>query len=459
MPVKETSQRLGEIYEDHDAQGIDILMGRSSFSSRLIIYLFLGLLFAAFIWSFFGKVDVIVKVDGRLEPRVDIRQVYAPIAGELTDIYVSEGSFVQKHDLIARLRATDAIKAATDAEKARINLEKAKLDYQIFPKKKELVLKELENITKQIKQKEREYRLFKKDKFRNLPAIQKHKLEKTRLKIEQADEERYAAKEILEKYRRLDFSGNGGVSKKEIKEKRENWLRAQTKYKDLIIDLNNLEYEFSQQETQFGKRVDDTLTEIMRLKYDYESKTLQLENEETQVNILYRAAAAAFEAASIITFDDLDKDNFMKIRSPVSGEITFVSFTQRGQKVKPDVPLVSIAPAGAEKILMIRIPDKDRGQLKTGQGVKLKFAAFPYHRYGFITGNLEYISQDAVPSKDGKSYYQGRISLDKDFYMENEKQVKLKYGMTAVGEIAVKKRKIIDFVLDPFRKFSGKGGE
>ncbi|QTA80594.1 secretion protein domain-containing protein [Desulfonema limicola] len=456
MPLEDSSEKLGQIFADHDAHGVDILMGRSSFMSQVVIYIFVGILLSALIWSFFGKTDLIVKVEGRLEPRLDIRHVYPPIGGELTDIYAVEGAFVSRGDLLARLRATDAIQAATDAEKARINLEQAKFDYKLFPRKKELLEKELENITGQIKQKEKEYKLFKQDQFRNLPAIHKHKLEKSRLKIEQAEKEMYAARDMMEKYQRLGQAENGGVSQKEIEEKHENWLREETKYKDLLIDLNNLEYEFSQQETQFGKRVSDTLSEILNLRFQQESKKLQIENEEIQVNIQYRAALAAFEAASVITFDDLDKDNFMKIRSPVSGEVTFVAFTQRGEKIKPDVPLVSIAPAGSEKVLMISIPDKDRGLLKPGQTVKLKFAAFPYHRYGFITGTLEYISPDAAQPKDDKSYYRGRVSMDKDFYTENGKNIIIKYGMTAIAEIAVKKLRIIDIFLDPFKKFSGK---
>jgi len=119
--------------------------------------------------------------------------------------------------------------------------------------------------------------------------------------------------------------------------------------------------------------------------------------------------------------------------------------------VKSEVPLVSIAPADAERSVFLNIPDKDRGLLKTGQAVKLKFAAFPFYRHGFVNGTLEYISPDVMPSKDGKSFYRGRVGLKQDYLMADDQKIPLRYGMTATAEIVVQKRRLIDLALDPFR--------
>ncbi len=132
-----------------------------------------------------------------------------------------------------------------------------------------------------------------------------------------------------------------------------------------------------------------------------------------------------------------------------------VYYTQAGEKVSASQPLVGIAPATAKKMVVIKILDRDRGLLKVGQPVKLKFAAFPYQRYGFIQGKLEYISPGAEPSKKGQPLYKSRVSIEDDYFTVNGEKIDLKYGMTVTAEIVVQKRRFIDLALDPFRRLKG----
>lgn len=455
MPAKRQPKKFTDALEEHGADGVEILIGKTSFLAHGVIYILMGLLLALLIWSFYGKTDVIISAEGRIDANSEMRLVYAPTAGELTDIYVSEGMRVSMNDLLARVKSTGAIRAATDAEQAKMKLERAELEKNIFPQKKKLLEKEIGNIRQQIKQKKKEYKQLNREKFKNLPAAQKYKLEKTRLKFEEAEKSRDMAKQTFERYSRLfETSGHGGVSKKEIDDKKAEYMKAETVYRDTEIDLENLELEFSKQDTEAGKKISDTRIAILTLRFQLDSKMLQMKNEEKQTEMQYRAALASYTAASVVTFDDLDADNFLKIRAPISGAVTFVTLKQRGEKIKPEVPLISIAPVSAEKILRINILDKDRGLLRVGQSVKLKFAAFPYQQYGFINGTLEHISPNTTPSEKEVPYYRGRVGLERDYFMVDDKKIHLKYGMTAKAEIVVRKRRLIDFILDPFRRFN-----
>jgi HlyD family secretion protein len=88
--------------------------------------------------------------------------------------------------------------------------------------------------------------------------------------------------------------------------------------------------------------------------------------------------------------------------------------------------------------------------------VKMKFNAFPFQRYGFIEGTLEYISPSTLPSvRDKHPVYKGRVRLAQDYFAIGEKRYPLRYGMEATAEIVVRKRRLIDFALDPFRKLAG----
>ncbi len=125
--------------------------------------------------------------------------------------------------------------------------------------------------------------------------------------------------------------------------------------------------------------------------------------------------------------------------------VTYVASTQTGDKIQANTPLVSIAPKGARSVLKIDIHEKDRGFLREGQEVKMKFSAFPYQRYGFISGTLDYISPSTQRSQSKASVYKGHVSLDKDYLPGRRRDYPLRYGMAAVAEIVVRKRRLIEW--------------
>ena len=57
--------------------------------------------------------------------------------------------------------------------------------------------------------------------------------------------------------------------------------------------------------------------------------------------------------------------------------------------------------------------------------------------------------------KGQRPLYEGRVSLDKDYFVINGEKISVRYGMTAVTEIVVQKRRLVDLVLDPFRRLKG----
>jgi HlyD family secretion protein len=380
-------------------------------------------------------------------------------------MYVAEGVPVEKGDLLARLKSPSAIRAASEADRAGMQLELATRDKRLFPQKKRLLLRELENIETQIEQKERDYIRDKTEGLRKLSLANKNELERMRLELKQKKIKLDDNQKSAETYSKLyESAGHGGISKQQLMEKQAEYNKAENEFQQKQAELENLEIKFSGQRTEAGVRLNATHFDLLRLRLEYENKKQQIDNEELQVENSYQSALAEWEAAAQVNLEDLDADNFLKIRSPLSGEVTYVAFRQAGEKVRGATPMVSVAPVDSRKALRVGIPDKDRGLLKVGQSVKVKFAAFPYQRYGFIEGNLAYLSpaakmsqRTAQPQAQGQQgpLYEGRVSLEKDFYLINGEEVKLRYGMTAVTEIVVQKRRLVDLLVDPFRRLKG----
>ncbi len=135
--------------------------------------------------------------------------------------------------------------------------------------------------------------------------------------------------------------------------------------------------------------------------------------------------------------------------------------TQPGAKIDPKAPLAGIAPADARTVLHVEILEQDRAFLREGMPVKIKFNAFPFQRFGFIDGVLEFIAPTVSPSGDNPQnrvqVYRGRVSLARDYFISPETgaRIPLRFGMIAIAEIMVQQRRLLDLALDPLRRASG----
>jgi HlyD family secretion protein len=450
-------QRLSSALTEHSAEGIDILYAEPSRLVAAMIPLVGGLLLAALVWSFFGRADVIVSANGVLAPEEDVRRIYAPIQGELVDIYLTEGLPVSKGDILARLNAREAIQAATKALDAELQLTEAEQEYREFPERKRLLTRQAESLQRQIETQERLHEKRVAEGLSKLAEAQKAKLEEARGNLEKARLDFESTRRQADKYKRLfAMPGGGGVSKNEVDERRNAFLAAQANYKLAEARIGELDFQLSEEYAQAKAELEGSDQKLTALRIEHETLINQIEREEKKVELKLRSARLSAEAARRIEFENIDEDNFLRVLAPVSGVVAEVTYTQTGDKVQANTPLGSIAPEGATPVLKIDIFERDRGFLREGLPVKLKFSAFPYQRYGFIDGTLDYISPTAQGGSNGQGpVYKGHVSLARAYFTVDGVEYPLRFGMAATAEIVVRKRRLIDLALDPFRKLEG----
>ncbi|ADE14011.1 secretion protein HlyD family protein [Nitrosococcus halophilus Nc 4] len=458
MSSKERSYKsFPEALGEHSTEGIAILTSEPSRLMGATIGVLVALLLAGIIWSFVGRADVIVTTHGSLSPDSEARRFYAPIGGEIVDIYMAEGQPVLKGDVLARLNARGAIEAATNALDAELKLAEIEREYKAWPERKNLRMRQAEALKKQIAIAEERHQKRVSEGLRKLAEAQKARLEEARGTLDKAARQLEIAKREWEKYKRLfNNPGGGGVSKNQVEEKKSDYLSAATNYRVAKAQFGKLDYELSNEYSQAKSELEGSDQELIKLRIEYEALLDDIKREENRLLIKLRGARLAAEAASRIKFENIDEDNFLRILAPVSGVITEVTYTQIGDKVQANTPLGAIAPEESRAILKIEIPEQDRGFLEEGLPVKAKFSAFPYQRYGAIDGTLEYISPAAKPSSQDKNLvYTGHIGLEKTYFSIEDVDYPLRYGMTATAEIVVRERRLIDLALDPFRKVAG----
>jgi hemolysin D len=450
-------ERLAKALEDHSADGIEIL---SAEPSRLIhgtIAMIAALCLSGLAWSFIGHADVIVTAAGSLQPDGEVRRFYAPIEGELVDIYVAEGQPVTRGDVLARLNARGAIRIASNSLEANLKLSEAKREQERFASRKQLMERQAEALERKIEIARRQHEKRIVEGVVKMADAQKAKLQEARGNLEKASRGLAVARRALAKLERLfNMSGGGGVSRDQVETARSQKVIAEANYKVAEAKLGELDFLLSNEYAEAQAKLDGSDQELVELQIQRDAKHAEIEQEAFLVKTRLRQAELEAEVASRITFDNIDADNFLRILAPVDGTVTQVAFTQAGDKVQANTPLGGIAAGDSRPVLKVEIAESDRAFLQVGQSVKMKFNAFPYQRYGFIEGNLEYISPTThVSEKLGTQVYKGRISLRRDYFDIENERLPLRFGMEASAEIVVRQRRIFDLVLDPFRKLKG----
>jgi multidrug efflux pump subunit AcrA (membrane-fusion protein) len=146
------------------------------------------------------------------------------------------------------------------------------------------------------------------------------------------------------------------------------------------------------------------------------------------------------------------QQNLLTVRSPYDGVI--ISMDQRtvGSVVQQGQVLCQLAPKDAKTRARMILNEAGLPKLAVSQRVRYFFEAFPYQRYGAVTGKLDWISPSAVTSADG-SHFIASASLDRTAIEPRPGQVlPLRVGMKGEAHIIVGGRTLIEYAFEPIRQ-------
>lgn len=140
------------------------------------------------------------------------------------------------------------------------------------------------------------------------------------------------------------------------------------------------------------------------------------------------------------------------LRAPVAGRVTALT-ARVGQIANPQIPVVTIIPAGSKLQVELFIPSSSIGFVKPGQEVRLAIDAFPYQRFGTITGRILIMARSPVTRQvgDGRtlSAYPVTVTLDRTHMTAFGRQEKLIPGMTLTARIITEKQSLFRWLFEP----------
>lgn len=184
--------------------------------------------------------------------------------------------------------------------------------------------------------------------------------------------------------------------------------------------------------------------------------------EEFRRDVTTKLAEARAKAAS--TGQELakaiDRQNVQRLISPVDGIAQQIDVHTVGGVVTPAQKLLVVVPAGSLMEVEARLANKDIGFVESGQEAIVKIDAFPFTRYGTLTGRVETVSLDAVQDEKTHEFlFPVRVSLaDTTIAVENGKRIALTPGMTVTAEVKTGTRRPIEYVLAPLQRYKEESG-
>jgi hemolysin D len=92
--------------------------------------------------------------------------------------------------------------------------------------------------------------------------------------------------------------------------------------------------------------------------------------------------------------------SLMKVQSPSNGVVAQLDVHTLGGFVQPGDPLMTIVPTDEEMMVEAMVLNKDIGFVRAGQSTEIKLEAFPFTRYGVVSGVIERISTDSIEQEE-----------------------------------------------------------
>lgn len=222
-------------------------------------------------------------------------------------------------------------------------------------------------------------------------------------------------------------------------------IASQTQLVAKQIEVSELESEV----VRLNSEQREARGEIEKLKLEsYAQQTEFRESERKLKEVTQTSEIRANTLQSSLTNTD---GNRVRLIAPCTGTILKLRVKDSGAVINEGETVAELACGGEQLVAELTVPETGIGKLKLDQGVKLKYDAFPYQRYGVKGGKLTWLSPAKAENETAQSF-KARVEL-------NEKEITVKNqprpfaaGMSGTAEIVVGKRTLISYVIEPIRQ-------
>lgn len=455
-------------------------------------FLSVGLVFCVAFgaWTWFGQIEEVGKAQGKLIPAGETFKIQPLEMGKVSRIAVSEGDTVYAGQVLVEL---DTELAEKEVER----LQQILFATQIELNQKQALLKgvELEYKTRAaITAAESHAQLAAIASAQEKAAITRQLLSQRQIESSASQARQTRLKPLLVKaQKRIDqltteeslhlqrinrlksLEEDGAVSQEYIfqaeqalrqtqQQITQSQLQEVTNANEQIFQAAQAQRDLQARITQNKGELLSFLTETQRLRAEQSQKQaegraiqLQAQQKLQQLKLDITQSLSKITETKNLLVSAQAKLKYKFLKAPVDGVVLSLNLKRAGEVIGSGKTVAEIAPNGTPLILSAVLPNKDVGFVKIGMPVKVKFDAFPYQDYGVISGKVTHLSSDAKSDKNLGEIYQIEVALARNSVRANQQIIKFKAGQTATADIILRRRRIIEALLDPITKLQKDG--
>ncbi|WP_414572354.1 HlyD family efflux transporter periplasmic adaptor subunit [Nostoc sp. CCY 9925] len=436
LDLKPHSKSSTSVSEDWSSLTKELINTLPQVWTRGLLYWLV--IFAAIVlpWAMLSKVDETGSARGRLEPQGRTLRLDAPVTGKVIAIKVKEGQNVKAGQVLLELES-DLTRTELQQTQSKLEGQQNRLNQLQLLKNQLTMSLRTQQLQNQAQESEQLAQLDQiQQRFNSSKQV--YVLEKNRLKLAKNERQRYQY--LWQK---------GAISKSKLEEIEGAMFERQGLLEQAQSDIQQATTEITKQQST-NQRITRTgelaLLDSQKQIKELESQIIDVLSEINQTKKQIQSLQFQVQQQTLC--------------APTDGTIFQLSINNAGAVIQPGQMVTQIAPQGVPLIFRAEMPSQESGFLSVGMPVKLKFDAYPFQDYGVAEGKLRWISPDSkvVETSQGKvENFELEIELPKTYIQTKNKRILLTPGQTATAEVIVRKRRIIDFVLDPFKKLQ-KGG-
>ena len=437
---------------------LEIVETPPSPAGRLTMLAMIGFIVIALAWASLGKLDIIATAEGRIIPSGKVKLIQPYETGVVKTIAVHDGQHVHAGDLLVELDPTmdraelghvghDLMAAEIDA--ARLRALESGADDLVPPKEADAADVETARhlLTAQ-------------------RAEQQAKLDSLSRQIEQKQAEADGAQAGIVKIQAsLPMLEKQRGIRKYLSD---NQYGSKLTYLDAQRDLSDAQNELQVQKHKLDEAVaakagleqqrEQTGAEFRRTGLD------KLGEDEAKIGSLTQDVDKATARADL-----------QSLKSPVDGTVQQLAIHTVGGVVTPAQQLLIVVPDDAKLEIEANLPNRDVGFVHPGQDVEIKVEAFTFTRYGLLHGTVVDLSRDAAPPDERRQQQQDPSKHDDESRQERQPEYiahialaetsidtetgpqALGPGMAVTVEIKTGRRRVIDYLMSPLKRYHQEG--
>lgn len=469
----------------------------------IFIYILLLLILTFFTWAWFSEKEVVVNVSGAVRPNSEIQTISNIVQGEVKSVKMKNGEKVSKGDVLFEIDSE-----SLDKDKKRIDdqIDKINDDNNNLNKLNKSIVNNKNYFSNSGSEKEYYYKFKSYESGNNISLAEKNNIANSKSELDnEKDNLEKLSKSVIEEinYNEKDSSYSAQY---------ESYMSSKQMIQNKIAQLNRSKNDLNQQLESENKKSneipqeDNQQLELMKSSIDEKNQQIsqidfEVKNSNEELDKLKNDTIAQIKGSiekasqSIDTLDgnlksldesaDINKDsnkttilaqieekiNLNKqskteletnkkkieeslekcvVKSPVNGKINALVDLQQGLVLQPGTIVANVIPNSNNYKIDLMIPTKDIANIDIDKKIKYSFEALPYREYGFLDGEIEYISPDSkVDSKTGISFFTGEGSLNSNVLHSNKgEESYVKSGMICEAKIITRNEKLLYYILE-----------